>query len=139
MKHLWTLEEAESALPEVIRLLEHGRALIAEAVEAKAQLEDLEAVTNGTPPADGPEAEDFRRFLALYQQSVNEFQATMRRLAKMHVEVKEIHTGLVDFRSRLGDQVVYLCYRLGEDRIGHWHPLDGGFAGRKPLPQIDLD
>jgi hypothetical protein len=30
--------------------------------------------------------------------------------------------------------VVYLCWRFGEDRIGHWHELDGGFAGRRPLP-----
>jgi len=26
-----------------------------------------------------------------------------------------------------------LCWKLGEDDIGHWHGLEEGFAGRKPL------
>jgi hypothetical protein len=28
---------------------------------------------------------------------------------------------------------VYLCWKLGEDRITWWHEVDAGFAGRQPL------
>jgi hypothetical protein len=41
--------------------------------------------------------------------------------------------GLVDFRSRLEDRIVYLCWRYGEDSVGFWHDLEGGFAARRPL------
>ena len=27
-----------------------------------------------------------------------------------------------------------LCWHLGEDDIRYWHTVDGGFAGRRPLP-----
>jgi len=47
--------------------------------------------------------------------------------------VKDLHRGLVDFPARIGNEVVYLCWQRGEDRIGWWHTLGGGFASRKPL------
>ena len=49
------------------------------------------------------------------------------------VFLKDPRTGLVDFRSVRDGRVVYLCWRLGEDRIRYWHDLDAGFAGRQPL------
>ncbi|TMQ66084.1 MAG: DUF2203 family protein, partial [Candidatus Eisenbacteria bacterium] len=24
----------------------------------------------------------------------------------------------------------------GEERIGHWHPIDAGFSGRRPLEEL---
>jgi len=47
--------------------------------------------------------------------------------------VKDLEQGLVDFPSRRGDQVLFLCWRLGEEKIGYWHDLNSGAAGRKPL------
>jgi len=28
---------------------------------------------------------------------------------------------------------VLLCWHLGEERIGYWHELEAGFAGRQEL------
>ncbi len=47
--------------------------------------------------------------------------------------VKDLDEGLVDFPSLLDGREVYLCWKLGEQRIGYWHGIDEGFAGRKPL------
>ena len=47
--------------------------------------------------------------------------------------VKDLETGLVDFPARLGDQEVYLCWKLGEVSIDHWHGVDEGFSSRKPI------
>ena len=54
-------------------------------------------------------------------------------LEEIGCELKDVHTGLLDFRSLREDRVVYLCWRLGEDEIRFWHELDTGFAGRQPL------
>jgi hypothetical protein len=27
----------------------------------------------------------------------------------------------------------WLCWRLGETDVGHWHPRGEGFSGRQPL------
>ena len=47
--------------------------------------------------------------------------------------VKDPDTGLVDFPARLAGEEVLLCWRLGEEQVAHWHGLEEGFAGRKPI------
>ena len=47
--------------------------------------------------------------------------------------VKDLDEGLVDFLARRQDEDVLLCWKLGEDEIAHWHGIEEGFAGRKPL------
>ena len=49
------------------------------------------------------------------------------------VQVKDLDAGLLDFPWRRGEEVVLLCWRLGEEEIGYWHGMDEGYAGRKPL------
>jgi len=47
--------------------------------------------------------------------------------------VKDVDEGLVDFPARVDGDEAFLCWRLGEDEIAHWHGIDEGFPGRKPL------
>ncbi len=51
------------------------------------------------------------------------------------VQVKDIDAGLLDFPCRLDDQVVLLCWRMGEPSIEHWHTVDSGFQGRQPVDE----
>jgi hypothetical protein len=53
--------------------------------------------------------------------------------------VKDLEVGLLDFPSRLNGEDVYLCWRLGEDRIRFYHRQDEGFSGRKPIDPRDAD
>jgi hypothetical protein len=39
----------------------------------------------------------------------------------------------VDFPGEREGERVWLCWLAGEERVGHWHPLDTGFSGRRPL------
>lgn len=51
--------------------------------------------------------------------------------------IKSLNEGLIDFpHIRSNKEEVYLCWKLGEDRIGYWHNLSTGFAGRKPLSDL---
>ena len=50
---------------------------------------------------------------------------------------KGVEQGLVDFPCLLGGEIVFLCWRYGEEGIGYWHRAEDGFAGRRPL--LDLD
>jgi hypothetical protein len=60
--------------------------------------------------------------------------ACVERLERLGVLVKDLDRGLVDFPALRRGEEVLLCWQVGEDEVGHWHGLDEGFAGRKPLP-----
>ena len=52
--------------------------------------------------------------------------------------IKDLDVGLLDFPSVIDNEEVYLCWKLGEDRIRYYHRQNEGFAGRKPLDPRDL-
>jgi len=58
---------------------------------------------------------------------------TIVEIDEIGVQVKDLDTGLLDFPCRLDDQVVLLCWRMGETSIEHWHTMESGFSGRQPI------
>ena len=66
-------------------------------------------------------------------------RAAIERIHSTGCIVKDLDIGLLDFPSRLNNEDVYLCWRLGEDRIRFYHRQDEGFAGRKPIDPRDAD
>lgn len=54
-------------------------------------------------------------------------------LQALGLVVREIEGGLVDFPAIREGREVYLCWRAGEESVCHWHELDTGFGGRRPL------
>jgi hypothetical protein len=67
-------------------------------------------------------------------------EAIQSGLEKIHSTgcvVKDIEVGLLDFPARINGEEVYLCWKLGEDRIRFYHRQDEGFSGRKPIDPRD--
>ena len=64
-------------------------------------------------------------------------QSALERITSTGCVVKDIDVGLLDFPSRLNNEEVYLCWKLGEDRIRFYHRQDEGYASRKPLDPRD--
>jgi len=72
-------------------------------------------------------------------QMEDEVQEAVGRIHSTGCVVKDLDIGLLDFPSRINDEDVYLCWRLGEDRIRFYHRQDEGFTGRKPIDPRDAD
>jgi len=49
--------------------------------------------------------------------------------------IKDLDMGLIDFPTLLRGVEVYLCWKLGEPTIAHWHGTSEGFASRKPIDE----
>ena len=66
-----------------------------------------------------------------------EAMATLRSeveaLTAEGIVLRDADTGLIDFPARRDGRLVYLCWRPDEELVGHWHEVDSGFDGRKPL------
>jgi hypothetical protein len=54
-------------------------------------------------------------------------------LERLDIVVRDLERGLVDFPSVIDGREVYLCWLLDEPSVGHWHGVEAGFAGRRPL------
>ena len=66
-------------------------------------------------------------------------ESALEKIQATGCVVKDLEVGLLDFPSRINGEAVYLCWRLGEDRIRFYHAQDEGFAGRKPIDPRDAD
>jgi len=130
---LFTVEEASSVLPRVRSLAADLRDKAQELVTLRANLDAFrESKQTGDHAVDG-EAQLVVRTLGDANRLAEEMRSLATELEEIGCELKDVHTGLLDFRSLREDRVVYLCWRLGEEEIRFWHELDTGFAGRQPL------
>ena len=68
-----------------------------------------------------------------YLRHVQALNAHLAFLRENGVELKNMAAGLVDFPSMRQGKVVYLCWRMDEGTVSHWHEIEAGFAGRKPI------
>jgi hypothetical protein len=132
MPRTFTLEEANEALvelrPIVERLVQHRRNLTA------AQVQQAELVTRIAGNGGDMVPSDLHEAAETIQREAAAISECAERINAVGAEVKSLEEGLLDFPARRGDEVVLLCWKLGEDEIHYWHRLDEGFGGRKPLP-----
>jgi hypothetical protein len=61
----------------------------------------------------------------------------VRGFVRRGILVKGLKEGLIDFpHIRSNGEEVYLCWKVGENDIGYWHPLDEGFQGRRSIDDL---
>ena len=132
VERTFTLEEANEALAElrpiVERMVGHRRKLTA------AQVLQSELVTRIAGNGGDMMPSDLREAAEAIQREAAAIAECADRITAAGAQIKSLEEGLLDFPARRGDEVVLLCWQLGEDEIGYWHGADEGFAGRKPLP-----
>ncbi len=128
---IFTIEQANAMLPLVRAITSDLTVLAREVVERRHR---LDVILAGRDLKSGdPYAEE----LALVESELDRDEIRLKgyidELRELGVEPKGAVEGLVDFPSLLEGRLVYLCWKLGEPEVTHWHELDGGFAGRQSL------
>jgi hypothetical protein len=68
-----------------------------------------------------------------YWDALSGLRRRLEWLNERDIVLRDPETGLIDFPARRDGEPVFLCWRLGEDRVEFWHGPEGGFAGRRPL------
>jgi hypothetical protein len=135
---LFTVEEANQALGELRPGLERLRDRKREFDRLDTRIGVLQVATAGAAPGNAD---------ALEQRTCEEKRRRLgegiaRELAVLQergVVVKDLDQGLCDFYALAGDRLVFLCWRLGEPEVAHWHSLEGGFAARRPLKNAERE
>ncbi len=124
---LFTLDEVNALLPRVAELigLMQGAKKRIMGLQARVDIEELTSSHSGR--------DQVRELLAQLRAETLVFRRAAKTLQDLGCELKDLERGLVDFYSMRGNEVVYLCWMLGELRVTWWHRLDAGVAGRRPL------
>jgi hypothetical protein len=130
----FTLDEAQSLLPLLESLLKRAMDGKREAEKVEASLLDLarRIYLNGGMRVDTAKVTEQRAEIEAHMKQARE---TVAEIDAIGVQIKDIDSGLLDFPCRLDDQVVLLCWKMGEPSIEHWHSVESGFQGRQPLDE----
>jgi hypothetical protein len=129
-----TVEQANALLPRIRLLLKSLRELRSVILRTQAQIE-IEEMTQSTSQGElSPKGRAaVSQQMETFQFQTRQFEQKLEELFQLGAHLKDLDRGLVDFYSRWGSQVVFLCWTEDEEKVLHWHSLEGGFQNRKPL------
>ncbi len=119
----FTLQQANKALPLVTRIVRDIVNTHERATQLQAKLEE----------STGRES-------ALQSQldsALEQLQDYVDELGSIGVELKDYESALIDFPGRHQGRDIYLCWKLGEEKITHWHELHSGYAGRQSTSTLE--
>jgi hypothetical protein len=117
----FTPEEARRTLPLVNKIVKD---ILSTTREMRLLAEEI-----------GPHAEENEEI----KKMAADVEGFMRELEEIGCLFKDWNftIGLVDFPAMIDGEEVYLCWKSDEEDIEYYHGMDEGFAGRKPIPDIE--
>ena len=127
----FTLAEANRTLPLVRRIVEDIASYYPGWKDLVAQYELIAAEAR----PDWGESPEQLSIKAQIDEVARKINGCLVELEQIGCEFKG-EEGLVDFHGTLDGREIFWCWKLGEDRITHWHELDAGFKGRQPIPEV---
>jgi hypothetical protein len=128
---LFSIEEANQMLPLVSAITKDLVNLSSELVERRQRLAML--TVGREREAGDPYSDELTAAEAEIDKDALRLRGYVEELVRLGVEPKSAVEGLIDFPSKLEDRVVFLCWKLGEPEVMHWHEIDAGFAGRQSI------
>ncbi len=130
-KKYFTVDEANATLPLVRVVVRDIMNLANELRDRNDRLTRLEPEKNGhRTEAHAEELVHAQADFERGQERMQEYETELRQLG---IELKDYFTGLIDYPCWMDGHEVYLCWKFDEPEVAHWHEIDAGFSGRRPL------
>jgi hypothetical protein len=129
---LFTVDEANALLPTV-------RPLVEEILESIRRLKSKSetVIRKEELDPDAPNLMDRLRQDGEIARLIGQVKGLVDEIHTYGCMCKGVEQGLIDFPCMLGSEVVFLCWQVGEPSVSYWHRVEDGFAGRRPL--LDLE
>ena len=128
----FSIADVEALIPELSRIM--GRVMSAH-VEAGEAQQRMQAEQQRIALAGGGvlDRRAWRADTERVERLTTEIREGLGKIVELGGAPKDLGLGLVDFLHMRDGREVNLCWKYGEREIQHWHGLDEGYAGRKPL------
>lgn len=130
MPHHYTINEANSMLPEVTRLLQSMQGDGRQLEMLRTRVSEMKQNTRGNGYHSPGEEVTLAQAIKQVEESL---QKSLQQFMDWEIQVKDLNIGLIDFPALLDGRTVFLCWQLGEPRVGYWHETSTGYASRQPL------
>jgi len=121
-RRYYTVEEANAQLGQL-------NALFQQVLQLRTQIKLISS------RIDRKNADD--RELAALNGLVEAAGETVQEISSTGCVVKDLSQGLVDWPALHEGREVWLCWRYGESDVSYWHDMHEGFAGRRPVSELD--
>jgi hypothetical protein len=128
---IFTPDEANRMLPLVSRIADDVVDTYAEVNRALQAFEAAKARAED----DATQEIEVRRADGRVAELLDRFQALIAEVEALGATVKDYESGGIDFYGEVDGEIVYLCWRRGDDSINFWHRLEDGYSKRQPLPE----
>ncbi len=131
----FTIDEANelvSSLEIEFGRIARARAELGPVIEALGGADASVAILHDGAEAPSGRERDAERLRRL----ATEITESVERVNDLGCLVKDLDRGLVDFYALQQGEPVFLCWQFGEPAVTHWHGVDEGYAGRKPLDGV---
>ena len=122
-KRLFTVQEANELIPFLSNKLQELRL-----AHGKLELWSRDAPSQQEVSLAGGMLADPQ-----YVSVMTRFQTLLEEICDEGCFLKDLDSGLVDFPTLWEGREVYLCWKLGEPEVEHWHEIEAGFDGRRSL------
>jgi hypothetical protein len=131
---IFTLEEAERTLPLLRRILTDLKTEYRIWQDALGEYELL----SGGSRAETVESDALATARRTFTDSADRITGFLGEIEAIGCLFKGFDAGLVDFYTLREDRLVFLCWRVDEEHITHWHEVEAGYAGRQPIDSTFL-
>ena len=132
-RKFFTVEEANSTLPLVRLIVRDIVELYADVRDRRDRLTAIAKNEYSNAERDDVYSEELEAVESSIYKDIEKLKSFIAELTEIGIEMKDPETGLIDFYSLQDGREVFLCWKLGEQNITHWHELDAGFEGRQLL------
>lgn len=127
----FTVDEANATLPLVRQI---ARDLVKLSREMEDRGQRLAHLTSGRDMSTGnPYDDELAQVESDLAQDAELLSGYAEELRSIGVELKSPMEGLLDFPTVVDGELAYLCWKYDEPEIQFWHPINAGFAGRRPI------
>ena len=127
---IFTREEANALLPKLTTLIRHLQAAREKILSLEVEIDTLELIAEKN---DAGVSSTLNKKVDEYTHAMTAFNNLVDEIHELGCFLKDVDAGLIDFYAMQNNRGVFLCWRLGEEKVEYWHDINTGFTSREKL------
>lgn len=139
-KLIFTPEEANLRLPLVQAIVKDIVALYQDLHDRQERITEIKRLPGASSrDEDSVYSEELLQAEMDIENDTEQLKGFISELMELGVELEDPALGVVNFPALRDSKEIYLCWKVGEEEVAHWHSLDEGFSERQVLFEESLN